>query len=50
MTSTGSESCSVMQWGINFTGLSLQLVHNSTTASSSGLAVGDLCRHRGRRN
>jgi hypothetical protein len=50
MASTGSESCSVMQWGINFTGLSLQLVHKSATASRSGLAVGDLDRHRGRRN
>lgn len=49
MAGTGSESCSVMQWGINFTGLSLQVVHKSARASRSGLAVGDLGRHRGRR-
>jgi len=50
MASIGSESCSVMRWGIYFTGLSLQLVHKSATATRSGLAVGDLGRHRGRRN
>ena len=49
MAGTGSESCSEMQWGINFTGRSLQLVQKSATASRSGLAMGDLGRHRGRR-
>ena len=48
MAGTGSESCSVMRWGINFIGLRLQLVHKSATTSRSGLAVGDLGRLRGR--
>ena len=50
MAGTDPESCSVMQWGINFTGLSLQLVRKSATASRSGLAMGNLGRLQGRRS
>jgi hypothetical protein len=48
MGDTDSESCSVMQWGINLTGLRMLLVHKSPSTSRSGLAMGDLGRLRGR--